>query len=81
MISSLYYPINTIVIGQCPYENNLIPELGSAFSQLEGTRDTPTTTIFSKHFEDEVVLKDFIRSTWKLLPRGYLFINTDYAPI
>jgi hypothetical protein len=74
------YKIDTIVIGQSPYDSNIVPILGAAFSQKEGTRDTPTTDVFSRHFKDTERAKDFIRSTWKLLPMGKLFVNADYLP-
>jgi hypothetical protein len=74
------YKIDTIVIGQSPYNSNIVSTLGAAFSQKEATPDTPTTDVFSRHFEDIEAAKDFIRSTWKLLPMGKLFVNADYLP-
>ena len=81
MICALQYPIHTVVIGQCPYDTYLLPHLAAAFSQAEHTKHTPTTTIFGLHFEElgESSI-NFIRSTWKLLPKGYMFINADYMP-
>jgi hypothetical protein len=81
MICALHYPIHTVVIGQCLYDTYLLPHLAAAFSQAEDTKDTPTAKIFGLHFEElgEDAI-NFIRSTWKLLPKGYMFINADYMP-
>lgn len=81
MTCALHYPIHTVVIGQCPYEDHLLPHLGAAFSQAEYTRDTPTTSMFNLHFTElGDSPRDFIRSTWKLLLQGYMFVNADYVP-
>jgi hypothetical protein len=76
----LDYNINTIVIGQNPYPSELVPFFGAAFSQADGTKDTPTTRIFSLHFTDQPTATKFIRSTWSLLPSGRAFVNADYFP-
>lgn len=54
--------------------------MGAAFSQCRSTPDTPTTSVFSTHFEDSDMAKVFIRSSWKLLPEGKLFVNADCLP-
>lgn len=79
MYSFNYVP-HTIVIGQTPYPEYLIPELGSAFSQVSKSTDTPTARIFSLHFDNPVAAASMMRNNWALLPRGYVFLNADYLP-
>jgi hypothetical protein len=67
MMCSMAYKPTTIVIGQCPYDDPVIPILGSAFSQSDHTKDAPATDIFSRHFENGDEAIRFIRSNWKLL--------------
>ncbi len=74
------YNIETIVIGQNPYESQIVPFLGSAFSQVENSKDTPTTSIFASHFKDDKSAKKFLRYSWKYLPVGIAFVNADYYP-
>lgn len=76
------YAIHTLVIGQCPYDTELLPFLGSAFSQAEGTPDTPTLEVFVSHFDDcgPGVARGMMRNTWRLLQRGYCFVNADWLP-
>jgi hypothetical protein len=80
MICAMHYRINTIVIGQNPYSSDLVPHLGAALSQTVESDDTPTTRIFSRHFEDRDAARKFIRSTWTLLLCGRIFVNADYYP-
>jgi hypothetical protein len=72
MACSLHYipKPKVIVIGQSSYDPDIIPTLGSAFSQSVSSKDNPTTHIFSRHFANQELARDFIRSTWKLLPLG-----------
>ena len=72
------FSTNTIVIGQSPYPSKLIPYFGSAFSQEKNTRDTPTTQIFGRHFEDRDLAIDMIRNNWLMLEEGYILVNADY---
>jgi hypothetical protein len=74
------YNISTIVIGQNSYPSSVVHTLGSAFSQKDGTESTPTTKIFSSHFDDFELAETFLRSTWALLPIGKAFDNADYFP-
>lgn len=74
------YDIKTIVIGQNSYEPHMMPMMASAFSQSSDTPDTPSTRLFSTHFDNSEISKSFIRSTWTLLPRGIAFVNADYLP-
>ncbi len=75
-----HYNIDTIVIGRNPYEFQIVLFLGSAFSQVENSKDTPTTSIFASHFKDDKSAKKFLRYSWKYLPAGTAFINVDYYP-
>ncbi len=75
-----HYNIDTIVIGWNPYESQIVPFLGSAFSQVENFEDTPTTSVFASHFKDDKSAKKFLRYSWKYLPVGIAFINADYYP-
>jgi hypothetical protein len=58
-----HYNIDTIIIGQNPYESYIVPFLDSAFSQVENCKDTPTTSIFASHFEDSKSAMMFLRSS------------------
>ena len=53
MLSSRAYNITHIVVGQTPYHSSIVPFMGASFSQLDGSRNTPTTKIFSLHFNDK----------------------------
>ena len=77
---SQYYPIDKIVVGSCPYPQNIVPPLRSAYSQTHDSADTPTTRIFSLHFEDGETAAETLRRSWTLLTQGYLFINADFMP-
>ncbi len=84
MILAFSYNIRYVVLGQNPYPNHLVPYLGSAYSQVESSVNTPTTDIICKHFNelngnDGVNVRNMIRNNWKLLAHGYLFVNSDYT--
>jgi hypothetical protein len=76
----LSYKLGVIVVGQNPYPGQLIPVLGACFSQRDNTDSTPTTRLFSRHFEDTIAAEKLVRHTWALLSRGKAFINADYLP-
>jgi hypothetical protein len=80
MVSATFYKPTIIVVGQSSYKEGLMPFMGSAFSQAPNTSDTPTTSIFSAHFEDTRLATEFMRSNWKLLSQKYMFVNADYYP-
>jgi hypothetical protein len=80
LLASENYPIDKIVIGQNPYPDNIVPYLGSAYSQETGTKNTPSTDVVVKHFPDEPDFEECIRNSWRLLPEGYLFVNSIYDP-
>ena len=77
---SQHYPIDKIVVGSCPYPQHIVPPLGSAYSQTRDSENTPTTRIFSLHFEDGETAAEALRRSWTLLLQGYLFINADFMP-
>ena len=84
MVLAYSYNIRYVVIGQNPYPSTIVPWLGSAYSQLSGTKDTPTTQIICEHFNESadaggLYVRNMIRNNWKLLENGYLFVNSDYA--
>ena len=74
-----YIP-HTIVIGQTPYPDSLVPELGSAFSQVGRSLNTPTVNVFGLHFDEPIRAMSMTRNSWALLPRGYVFVNAEYLP-
>ena len=78
MQSTLCYNIKTIIVGQTPYNSDIVPYYGAAFLQTESSIDTATTKTFSLHFPGKSLACKFIRSTWTLLPSGYVFVNADY---
>ena len=84
MTLALHYDIRFVIIGQNPYPDYLVPYLGSAYSQTQDTRDTPTTTIVTEHFNrdednDGANVRSMLGENWRLLERGYLFVNSDYS--
>ena len=80
MLVTLHYPVHMIVIGQNPYPPSLLPRIASAFAQRNGTRDSPTTCIFSNHFKNRERATNMIRNIWTHLPSRYVFISADYMP-
>ena len=80
MMCCLSYRPHTIVIGQIPYPDSLIPELGSVFSQVGRSANTPTATVFGLNFDQSTRAMSMMRNSWALLPRGYVFVNADYLP-
>jgi hypothetical protein len=83
MLLEYCHQIRHIFIGQDPYPDHIVPDIGSAYSQREGTKDTPTTRIMQRHFRASTgmdrVVTDMIRSNWLLLASGYLFFNCNYC--
>ena len=79
MIYCYSYPIHTIIVGECPYPGHIIPYMGSAYSQVDDSEDTPSTQVICKHFDEYSGMREMIRSSWKLLPLGYMFINAYYS--
>ena len=67
-------PIHTIVIGQNPYPDYLVPHLGAAFSQVATSKDTPTATIFGQRFKDSCNAVYMLRNSWSLLSKARLSI-------
>jgi hypothetical protein len=79
MILAIAHSPTTIVIGQSSYSENIVPSIGSAFSQTLDSSDTPTTSVlFSDHFENVGLATEFLRSNWKLLSQKCMFVNADY---
>jgi hypothetical protein len=52
-----------------------------AFSQSTESKDTPTTSVFTRHFDNQRIARSILRNSWALLSHGYLFINADPFPI
>jgi hypothetical protein len=80
MVITLYYHIHTIIICQSAYPPYMLPKMASAFSQINGTSDTPSTSVFGAHFDNKERAIKMIRNTWSLLKHGYMFVNADYMP-
>jgi hypothetical protein len=45
------YDIRYVIVGQSPYPDDIVPYFGSAYSQCDGSVDTPTTRIICDHFD------------------------------
>ena len=75
-----YYPIKCVVMGKVPYSSDIVPTLGSSFSQTSKSKDTPTSSMFSLHFGDNAAALSMIRDSWSVLPNGYMFANADFMP-
>ena len=74
------YRIKCVVMGKVPYSSSIVPTLGSSFSQTSESKDTPTSSMFSLHFDDHVASLSMIRDSWSVLPSGYMFANADFLP-
>lgn len=67
-----------IITGQNPHEPDMVPHLGSAFSQTNHSTATPSANVFSKYFEDRKAAMNFMRRIWTMLSVGVAFANADY---
>ena len=69
-------------MGLHPYQDIIVPFLGSSYAQLGGTWDTPTTRIIGQHFQDYCDLRPLIvrcdRKSWKTIKAGCVCLNTSY---
>ena len=79
MIHCYRHPIHTIIIGERPYADHIIPYMGSAYGQVIDSDDTPSMEVICKHFTDYSGMRSTIRDSWKLLPLGYMFVNAYYS--
>lgn len=79
MIAAYNYSIENIVVGEMPYPDWLVPYLGSSYSQVDDSEDTPSAMIIAAHFRNSYNCTYAIRESWKLLPAGYLLINAYYS--
>jgi hypothetical protein len=77
------YDIRYVIIGQTPYPDDIVPYFGSAYSQCDGSLDTPTTKMICDHFDgsdkNDMYIRDTARNNWMLLECGFLFVNSDLA--
>lgn len=83
-----YLPINTIIIGQNPYPNDIYPEIGSAFSYDESKQAFPPKTVqnlahdLNNHDETDIDSSiSCFRDSWKCIEDGVIFINESALDI
>ena len=76
MIASYSYEVTHVVVGDRPYPDDIVPYFGSSYSQIQGTPNTVTTRIIGMHFSSKHVVPMCICESWKLLPLGYVFLNS-----
>lgn len=78
---SNYLPINTIIIGQNPYPQNIYPEYGAAFAYDKSKSYCPQSVrvlardIYNYDSTDLTTSTECFRDSWRLLEIGVVLIN------
>ena len=82
MAACFHYRVDTIVIGSHPYSDDIVPFLGSSYSQKHSTRNTPTTDVIAQHFQDHPAHRSSIVrcvcESWKTIMVGCIWLNASY---
>ena len=49
MVACYNYDVHTIIVGEKPYPDHMVPFIGSSYSQCIDTPDTPTIVALTSH--------------------------------
>jgi hypothetical protein len=79
LIACYNYNKHTIIVGEKPYPDHIIPFIGASYSQCVNTKDTPTIEVIAQHFPYNPYATKCMRESWKLLGGGYMFLNAYYS--